>query len=244
MDIDSVLEQLGFEPKEIRVYLATLKSGIAPVSIIAKRCRMNRTTAYVILKKLASRGIAEFFLRKTTRYYSVISPDKLAVLFQQRIDTFKEAIPNIAVLSESFIRRPQIAFYEGKEDLRRLYEDYTRSTTEVLNYFHPEKLYDALGFDFVKGTVRARMKNKKKIRCILPDTPMARDLFNAQKDENRDVLLVPASKWRIDVEIILYDDKMCLFSFEEDLGLLIESKDIVSTQKAIFELAWLGVGNL
>ena len=63
MDSESVLKQLGFQKKEIDVYLATLQLGMAPISVIAARSKLKRTTVYDVMKKLAERGIVETFLR-------------------------------------------------------------------------------------------------------------------------------------------------------------------------------------
>lgn len=48
---------LGFSEKEARVYLASLESGSASVADIAERAGVKRSTAYVMLKSLAARGL-------------------------------------------------------------------------------------------------------------------------------------------------------------------------------------------
>jgi len=53
---------------------------------------------------------------------------------------------------------------------------------------------------------------------------------------------VPANKFNIDIEIDIFDNKVIIASWKENLAIIIESQKIADAQKKIFELAWEGAG--
>ena len=59
MNIAIILRQLGFSSKEATVYLAALELSMAPVSVIARKARLERSTTFEVLKKLSEKGVAQ-----------------------------------------------------------------------------------------------------------------------------------------------------------------------------------------
>ena len=53
----NALMQLGCTDKHIRFYRANLESGVATLMVIAKKARLQRSTAYVIASDLIEKGL-------------------------------------------------------------------------------------------------------------------------------------------------------------------------------------------
>lgn len=60
------------------------------------------------------------------------------------------------------------------------------------------------------------------------------------RKENRVTRLVPKDKFPFSNEINIFGNKVMIASFKDQIGVIIESADVARTQRAIFELAWLG----
>lgn len=239
MDIRTTLTQLGLASKEAALYFATLELGMAPASVIAKKAKIKRTTAHEILKKLSERGLAEFFVRKNTRYFSVLSPRSLLDKYESHIQELRRALPQLLAIENRIVGKPKVSFYEGKEDLKRLYLDPLRSKTEILNYFHPEKLFEYFGEEWVqKFAIEERVRRRLPVRVIMPDSLLARQFRNRGPRELRNARIANDTHIHLPNEIYIYDNKYSIFSFDDDIALVIESEDVAKTQRAIFELAW------
>jgi len=239
MDIRTTLTQLGLTSKEAALYLATLELGMAPASVIAKKAKIKRTTTHEILKKLSERGLAEFFVRKNTRYFSVLSPRSLLEKYESHIQELRGNLPQLLAIENRIVGKPKVSFYEGKEDLRRLYLDPLTSKTEILNYFHPEKLFEYFGEEWVQQTaIDERVRRRLPVRVIMPDSPVARQFRSRGPKELRNARIAEDALIHLPNEIYVYDNKYSIFSFDDDMALVIESEDVASTQRAIFELAW------
>jgi hypothetical protein len=69
------------------------------------------------------RGIAQEIVRGGVQYYSVVSPNDIIALKEQKIENFKSALPEFLALTNSNIKKPKVYFYEGLEGLKNIYED-------------------------------------------------------------------------------------------------------------------------
>lgn len=239
MNIPVLLGHFGFTAKEAGVYLATLELGMAPVSVVARKARLERTTTYEILQKLSAKGFAEFFVRKKTRYYSVLPPRQLLERFSGYVGELEAALPEMTAIENAIVGKPRITFYEGKEDLRRLYLDCLKAAKgEILNYFQPEITIKYLGWEWMKSHMVDRLQEEKlRVRVIMPDTPMSKCFLQQRESTLRRQRIAPA-QMVFRNEVVIYENKVQIFSFEEDFAFLIESRDVAETQRALFELAW------
>ena len=237
----SPLSQLGLSEKQCAVYLATLELGMAPVSVIARKAQLKRPTTHVILEQLCNEAMAEYFLRGRTRYYSVINPKEMLRRKEEGLRLFAEAIPQLMAIQNNLVHKPKVTFYEGKEDMRRLYLDVLTSKTPILNYFLPEKCYEFFGKEWLfEQYLNERIRKQIPIKVIMPTSPAAHALEKTASTQFRETRVVSSEQFKLNNEIYIYDDKMNLFAFDDQLALQIQSADVVNTQRAIFELAWLG----
>ena len=81
-----ILNELGFSPKESRVYLAILELGRATVSEIARKSAINRTTGYDILNTLVNKGLVIISGKEPKQEYTAPSPDKILTNLQNELD--------------------------------------------------------------------------------------------------------------------------------------------------------------
>lgn len=63
MEINRILENLGFSDNEAKVYLAALETGLSSAQDIADKAKLKRTTTYSVLDVLVRKG----FILKTQK---------------------------------------------------------------------------------------------------------------------------------------------------------------------------------
>ena len=70
MEMETVkksLEEVGFDNKEIQVYLSLLKIGETSATKISKETKIERTLVYYIIEKLINRGLVSFNLKNNVK---------------------------------------------------------------------------------------------------------------------------------------------------------------------------------
>lgn len=93
MQYRKVIEQLGYSPKEAKVYITALRLGEALVSDIAKKVGMSRNGVQAIVDKLYTDGLMSFYVGRRYKYWVVQSPERLLANLQKREEMVKTALP-------------------------------------------------------------------------------------------------------------------------------------------------------
>ncbi len=239
------LLQLGFSPKEAALYLAALELGEAsPVSTIAKRANINRTTAYDLLQQLTTRGLILTSDHKGYRSYQALDPSKLVAHLKEESLKYarlsKEAerlLPELQTHYHALTDRPRVYFYEGIAGLMRVYEETLSSKGEILAYACSQE--NALTIPgYFPRYYKRRTERNISIRAIFPDTPEDHKRQAMDALELRTSVILPKGKFDITPEINIFNDKIMIADWREKFGIIIESKEISNAMRQIFELAW------
>jgi len=250
MDIKSSLEQIGLRRRQIDLYLTLLQMGEATVQEIARKTKIKRTTVYSILDGLIAKGLAVFIDKGQHRFYYAENPKKVLIYFKdqkQNLENsekkFTEILPELASLYNISATKPKIRFYEGVEGLKQVFEEtlLLKSGEEILAIATAALIHEVLGDEWVKNYLARRVAGKIHQRAIVEDSPWGREHQKNDRKENRLTRLVPKEKFPFSNEINIFGNKVMIASFKDQIGVIIESADVARTQRAIFELAWLGV---
>jgi PAS domain S-box-containing protein len=98
MQNQKVIEQLGYSPKQAKVYLASLSLGEAHISDIASKVKMPRSTVQVIVDELYKDGLMNFYVMRRYKYWVAEKPEVLLEKFQKREKAMKDALPKLSAL--------------------------------------------------------------------------------------------------------------------------------------------------
>jgi HTH-type transcriptional regulator, sugar sensing transcriptional regulator len=235
--LQNIIENIGLNPKEARIYLAALEIGSSPVSKIASKAKLNRVTAYDILEKLVKKGMISHFTKDKIKYFTAADPEIVVEEFKKRTEDLKKVLPDLKRLHGDTIH-PRVRYYEGLEGIKSIYADTLKSKTEILNYGNSQEIrkhwptYD-------EEYVKKRAAQQIYLRGIAIDDEDGR-LVKARDGENhREIRLINKEKFDFSNEINIYDDKLSIISFKDELiGMIIESPEIANTQRAIFKMVW------
>lgn len=237
------LQKIGLNEKEAKVYLAALELGPSPVSDIALKAKINRVTTYDILEKLGHKGFVSNYTRKKIKYFSPTDPEIMVKEIKRRTEDLTKALPDLRRIHGK-TNHPSVQYFEGIEGIKTIYADTLNSKTEILNYANSKEVrlhwpnYD-------QEYVTQRVKRKIHLRGIAPYDEYGLKVKSEDKKYHREIRLVPSDEFAFTNEINIYDDKVAIISFKDELiGTIIESHEIANTQRAIFKMAWEFAGRM
>lgn len=252
--LKNILQKIGLSDKDSEVYLACLELGTQPASTIAKKAGLKRPTTYLILEGLLKKGLVSEYTGSNVKYFTAVSPDFLLSYIEKQRRSLtahqrelEEFLPQFHSLTNPYSVSPKVRFYEGIEGIERVMDDTLSAKGEILcfscldRWFAREELAN-----YIKNYARRRSIEKKiPLRGIAIDTPLTRQYLEKDYpgDKTRDFTKVHSFPSDISVfhnEINIYNDKVAICSLgnHELLGIIIESREIAESQRAIFELAW------
>lgn len=225
--------------------MALLELGPSTVSEVARKAGINRTTGYDILEILVSEGLASSLAKAKVQKYAAENPEKIIDYAQNKIKKAQDILigaKKIAPELKSIYQvkeKPVVKFYEGKEGIKRVFEDTLAAKETIVGYGCAEPMQKSMP-EFFPEYIKKRVNKKVHARGVLPDTPLMRKFTKNDKKELRQSRLVPKKDLDLEIEVNIYDNKVMLVSWAENLGILIESQKIADAHKKIFELVWAG----
>jgi sugar-specific transcriptional regulator TrmB len=141
MSINTTLNELGFNDKEIKVYLSLLENGKTTPSALSKLTKINRATVYNIAKGLQSKGVIAEDLGGKTLYFTALPAQNLEQIIkrpirelQEKESLVKKAIEELGLITATKeYPVPRIRFVEENNLENFLYENIGVWVEDVLN---------------------------------------------------------------------------------------------------------------
>ena len=232
MDLE-VLEEIGLEKDEVKVYLALLKLGSITATKVASETKIYRTNVYRLLDSLISKGFVSYILKNNVKYFSASNPKKLLDDHKRKEDNLKKIIPALESLALKNYEDVSVEVFKGKEGLisvlkyiLRTGKDYfvfgeEGKFQEVLPVFIEQFLRDLKHFG-LKEKILSKESLKKKI--ILTKNSNIRYLHD---------------KFFSPTMTVVFGSNVAIFTWEEPYhAILIKSKSMALSYKSYFEGLW------
>jgi len=139
MSTHESLREIGLNDKEIKIYMALLKSGRMTPAALAKLSKISRPTVYNIAKSLLSKGIIAEDLGGKTLYLIPLPPESLKEIIEkpkreleEKEKVVKKLIGELSlVTAEKKYQVPKIRFVEEDDLEDFLYQNTTKWNKEV-----------------------------------------------------------------------------------------------------------------
>lgn len=235
------LEQLGFNPKEVEVYLALLEFGTQPASVIAKKTKIPRPTVLFLFESLLKKAYIRKAQRGRTQYFYAEPGDlekAKSLELEKARSTLEEAIPLLKEFKNPFTSQPKVTFFEGLDGCRRAYSLLLDSTTEVLE-FAPHDDLRKMGDDFMEAFLKERARRKVFIRPICPRNETHLHYKKLDKKQHRQLKMFDPKKGTIYSSITIFEDKVLLLNLHQDaFAILIQNKQVAETLKTLHGMIW------
>jgi len=244
-DIKTLLKDIGLSVREVEVYLAVVSIGPARVSVIAKQVRMQRQTAYSILRALSEKGVLKQSDLGAVKRFSA-DPRELLLYLDQKQESLKNTkiklqkqIPKLLDERKSHTNIPKVTYYEGDSGLKLLFQ-------HMLSFYKEggEKLFRAYGINNFHGVlggylydfVQERNRYDVETKLFIGDGSDDFGIVDKGSTLGREVKRLNMESQEAGVYIL--GDKLFLFSYKDEVGIMIENNSIVSLFKAVFDDHW------
>lgn len=156
MQVQKIIEQLGFSAKEAKVYLAALSLGECHISDIAKKVKMPRTSVQIIVDKLYKAGLMNFYVMRRYKYWVDQDPERLLYNFKKKESLMEEVLPRLSALRRSARNKKRLKDSHSFELFRMLADTINQPvliTNEEIEIVYVNELWEKQ-FGYVLDEVR------------------------------------------------------------------------------------------
>lgn len=243
--LKKALETIGLNKNETSVMLVLLENNPMFVASIAKAAKLNRSTAYGVLKLLADKGLASSIKKEGIVRYQSIAPDQLPGYIERRRDALAETkqrvaemLPQLKLLRAKGTALPRVQFFEGKEGVKQAYEDTIENNKGKIlkDITGVDTAMVSLGEEWVNYYWRKRVKSGVKCVCLAPEGEWAGKIKADDEKHLRTTKFLPA-QYGFNAELALYDNKVGIFSYaqENPIALIIEDATVSDMMQKLFD---------
>jgi sugar-specific transcriptional regulator TrmB len=240
MKIRNVLQNLGLNDKEARIYLALLEKGVSTAYAVATKAGVKRPTTYAILDDLAKRAVVHKVPKSNKKMYRVVPPEVLLERKREELQDVEDILPKLKAKENTGSKKTRVEYFEGEEGVKEVLDYkldelaggeivgfYAKTNQEVLERFNHYEEYNE------------KLKRKGiTMRGVAPADETLEGFRKTDKEYGRILREIETSKYSSDVAIEVGTSFVRIFDPINLQGLIIENSSVSETMREIFEIVW------
>jgi len=245
MHIRFAIEQLGYSPHEVKVYLAALELGGSTATDIAAKTRIPRTTVTLTIDSLHRKGLLDAYLLRRRKIWTAAHPQKLLMRLRENEAALKTILPELQSLQHDISAKPILRTYSGAAEIKQIMNDILETKHRLFSIERWDELVALLGKSFMEDFIEKRIRQNMPVRLLTPRTNLSLALKEKDAQELRITQFLPDSI-TINNSNFIYGNKVAIISLKtkRSVGILIEDKDIHHTMEVLFESLWQQSGGV
>lgn len=233
MDLQKLLQNLGLEEKEAKVYLALLSLSEATATIISEKTNLDRTLIYQLANKLIEKGLVSYIIKNNVKYFSATNPTKLLEDTKEKERQLQKAMPKLINLTKIKEQETKVEVYRGKEGLKTILKDILR-TGRNYNVFGEEgqfqKILPIVSHQFLKQIVKMNIHEQVLVR---------EDFREKVIKSKNSVFKYLSKNYLSPVMTVVYGNKVANFIWKSPYyAILTENKDVADSFRSQFKALW------
>jgi len=236
--IINTLESLGLSEHEAKIYIAVLVRGSANITDIAKESKINRTALYLYIDSLLKQDLLQKTFKGKRIYYIPKNPKKLLTILEKRKRKAQEVLPTLVDMYNTSSEKPVIKFYEGKEGMRSIYREMTKTPQKLWSIFSADRYYAVFSQKDGEEFIENIYNSGGQLRDLVENTKEGREYIkqNIASKIGKSKLL--PKDFNFDVDLMVSGNKISMISLTNLVGIVIENKEMAKLQRNFLKFVW------
>jgi HTH-type transcriptional regulator, sugar sensing transcriptional regulator len=235
--MEQELKEFGLSTKEVKVYLAILKLGNAPVVNITKITSISRSTVYDTLNSLISKGLVKSYMKDKKTHFDATNPNVLLQRQKDKEKIIRRLLPDLHAIAGRHTEKPNVEIFEGIKGIHSLLDELYTSK-ELVCYGCAYRLKKELGH-LPESLARRRVEKKIFLRAVMENS---KEAFFRMKDTNiskfSEIRKLDLME-KFTTMTIISEKSVAIISLSNQIvGVKITDPNINKTHKLIFETFW------
>jgi len=231
MNIEKTLENLGFTPNEIKVYLTLNDYGSNKAGRIAKLAKIDRSSCYNSLKSLQEKGLVSYVHIGRVKWFQATGPKRLLDYIKEQEEDIKKIIPVLHRRHKAGKIEGQVRLFKGIKGIKTIFLDIARTGKDNM-VFGSEGQFSKRMPEFALQFNRLKKENNIRTKMIIRRGRKEKD------NETTEYRYLPNVNESPAVTNI-YGDKICILIWtDEPEGIIIENAAAAKAYKSYFDFMW------
>tara|TARA_Y100000310_G_C20689547_1_gene821312 strand:- start:1087 stop:1797 length:711 start_codon:yes stop_codon:yes gene_type:complete len=231
MEVKKVLENIGFSPNEIKVYLALNDHGSSKAGKISKVAQIDRSSCYNSLKILIEKGLVGYVSIGKIKWFQATGPRKLLAYLQEQEEDVKEILPELQKRHKAAKIEGQVRMFKGEKGVKTIMQDIINTKENNATFGNESQLEERMPL-YQKQFVRQLKENQITVKELVRED-------RANKTSNPEQTRYVPKSVISPVVTNIYGDKIALIIWTDTPeGIIIENKAAAQAYKSYFDFMW------
>jgi sugar-specific transcriptional regulator TrmB len=239
MEILPLLSRLGLSENEGLIYLALLEEGPANISALAKRTGLYRPQIYALLPGLNNKHLIAQQKIGRRALYLAENPTQLKALVNRVSDDLEAVADDLFQVYRNSKHRPVIRNFEGKEGIKRVYEEMINICKKgdvIYRYESPsnhlkiKEYYPKLYIDKATGP------QNSLIEKFVITNEKTHNLRRKRLERYSKFVPTSLDPFEYDITQLIYHNRVVFIDYKREAANVIESKRYAEFQRQLFKL--------
>ncbi len=230
MKVEQVLENLGFSPNEIKVYLTLNDHGSTKAGKISKLAKIDRSSCYNSLKILTEKGLVSYVMIGKVKWFQAAGPRRLLDYLKEQENDVQEILPELHMRHKAAKVEGQVRLFKGIKGIKSILLDIVRTGQNNYVFGSEGQLSDRIP-EFAAQLGRLKRENNLKTKMLIRKGRKELD----DKTTEYKYLPVEASTTVTNI----YGRKIAILVWtDEPEGIIIENESAAKAYKSYFDFMW------
>ena len=249
--MEKELKELGFEDKEISVYIACLQEKLNTPTNLGKKTGLKRSTVYFYLEKLKQKGLIVYEVKKSRKYITALPPKQsLKKYIQtkrekigQEEEVVKDLISKLGTIVQGNNNYSKVYHYEGEEGLQFVIDKILKAKKDIYWIGSIETLLSLVGEKHLYQLLTVkRLKQGTTTYAITDKKILQYNKFSQMIREQRHFRFLDKD-FTIPAVLALFGNNVCLISKDNNKIkiVLIEDELMLKITHFLFESMWVSL---
>ncbi|MFH0977690.1 MAG: helix-turn-helix domain-containing protein [Candidatus Woesearchaeota archaeon] len=235
MEIQKVLEKMGFSQNEIKVYLTLNDNGSTKAGKIARLAKIDRSSCYNALTFLIDKGLVSYVLIGKIKWFQATHPKRIVEYLREQEEEVQTILPELEERHKRARIEGQVRLFKGIKGVKSIFLDIIR--TGKNNYvFGSEGQFSTRIPEFAMQFDRLKKESRIKTKLILRK---GREEIDKGTSEYRVLDNISESPAVTNI----YGNKIAIIIWtDEPEGIIIENAAAAKAYKSYFDFMWRNSG--
>ncbi|HEY4521206.1 MAG TPA: helix-turn-helix domain-containing protein [Candidatus Paceibacterota bacterium] len=240
--ISKALQEIGLPEKAALIYISLLGKQKMTVSEIARESNIKRATCYEYLDLLLNKDFVVRVPVGKRMFYAAVEPKKVLSDFKKKAAHFEQKINEMAAMHDVAVNKPRIVFYEGKREIKNIYEDIFKTAADVYSIFPPLSFFENFteeDYDEYDKLISSYALKSRDLFIVDKYYKKIKEIRDKNSAEGKNKLDKKLPAWfQSNVDVLIYADKVALISLRDLSAIVIENRDIADLFRNMHSFMW------
>lgn len=228
--IKEILQNLGLEHREIKIYLTLIKNNPQTALQISKQTAIDRTTTYDLLDKMVNKGMISIITKNNSKHFRALTPKKLLEHYKEKYSSLEHILPELNKISQQSQEQVKCEFFQGKNGLKTVLKDLIESKKEYKVIGIKKEYEEILGYFNDQGVLKLNIDKIREKGVYAKGEQFKKLKHGKYKAINQK--LSP-------ITTVIYGNKVAFFIWTIPYySILIENKTFAKGQEEYFNILW------